>query len=546
MVAPNERIRTLLVEDNLSYARLLEQALRSAKTARFEVTILASLAETVRELSARQPDLIILDLSLPDSHGLPTFLNVQDAAPGVPVVVLTGLDDDEMSAQVMNAGAQDYVVKGEVGEALITRTALHAYERHRLQTADKERILELQALFRIATILSGPGDLRDNAAEVLDTLIQTVGADRAVLRRVDSTGHSLINIASAGPLLPIHPPAAMFRPDPESVTGRVLATGQVIIENHHVPGGRTGRSFPGDATRSTIGLPITDGTQLTAILHVASRRTDFFHPGKIAVLTAMARSLGVLISNAELREHLAVEHALNERKDSFISIASHELRTPMTMMLGLSELLLDGEPPEDERRSWYSTINRETKRLATILDDMLDVSKIQAGSVRLDIEPVTIQQVAADVVADLAPQAIHHKLSVEVDGPIPQVLADSDKVSQVLRNLLDNAVKYSPNGGPVTVTFQHKRAAGVVVMSVRDHGMGIAPADRKRLFTTFARGTQPELVAIRGTGLGLYIVRSLLDMMNGRIWLTSRRGKGTTFSVALPAAPDVAQPMAAA
>jgi signal transduction histidine kinase len=538
-------IRALLVEDNVPYARMLEAVLHSYEPARFQVTRATHLDQALSKVQDLQPDVILLDLWLPDSEGIPTFSAMQAAAPNVPIVVLTGRDDSATSLQVMNAGAQDYVLKGEVSEGLVARIAVHAVERHRLLAADKERILELQALFRIATILSGPGTLADNAAKVLNSLVETVGLDRAVLRQLDPTGTKLVRLASSGPLSDQHPPSeSVDLAIAGGVSARAFTSGQVVIENHHRPGGRTGRTFSGPATLSAIALPISVGADQRAVLHVGSRYADFFHAGRVALLTAIARSLGVLIGNAELRQHLSAERALNERKDNFISIASHELRTPMTIMLGLSEMLLEKEPGKEERQSWYGMISRETRRLATIVDEMLDVSEINAGAIRLAMESVSIVDLARSLAEEMAPQMPKHELRIEPGDGVPSVWADRGKLSQVLRNLLDNAFKFSPQGGAIKVSFQYRPSSASVVTSVSDEGIGIATADRKHLFNTFTRGSQSEITAIRGTGLGLFIVRSLLDYMDGRIWLTSRPGRGSTFHFELPAA--VNAPRAAA
>ncbi len=220
--------------------------------------------------------------------------------------------------------------------------------------------------------------------------------------------------------------------------------------------------------------------------------------------------------------------------DAFISISSHELRTPMTVILGFSELLLQQDPPERIRKEWLNHIHSEMLRLSAIVDDTLNVSRIQSGRLKLTLEPVRMHEVIEQALMSTRAMDERHQFVVEASPDTPPVMADRDKVAQVLINLLSNAVKYSPRGGRVTVAARHEPARGRVVISVADQGVGIAPDDQRRLFTTFHRIHRPETEGVRGTGLGLYIVKGLVELMQGEVWFESELNKGTTFHFSLP------------
>ena len=240
---------------------------------------------------------------------------------------------------------------------------------------------------------------------------------------------------------------------------------------------------------------------------------------------------GVLIRD------VTAERDLTRSRDSFVSIASHELRTPMASLIGFIELLLQREVPDVKRRQWLGHVHRESLRLANMVDDLLNVSRIQSGKLTTNTENVHLYEVAARALAQVRPITEKHEFVVDIPQAIPDLWADRDKVGEILINLLDNAIKYSPRGGTITISAHDEPDGERVVISVADQGMGIGPENQERLFTTFHRIPRPESAGIRGTGLGLYIVKTLVDLMQGDLWLESELDKGTTFFFALPTLP---------
>ncbi|MBI4310660.1 MAG: GAF domain-containing protein [Chloroflexi bacterium] len=230
------------------------------------------------------------------------------------------------------------------------------------------------------------------------------------------------------------------------------------------------------------------------------------------------------------------EREVDQRREAFVSVASHELRTPMTAIVGFAELLRDREPAPEVRSQWLNYVISEGYRLTAIVEDMLNVSRIQSGKLAAELAPLTLREVAFKVTDAMQQTTANHRILLHVSPDLPPVMADSDKLFQVLLNLLSNAIKYSPAGGEVTVSAHYQEGASDAVLSVRDQGMGIAPEDQERLFTTFTRIRRPETEGIRGTGLGLYIVKGLVELMHGRIWMESELNKGSTFFVSLPLA----------
>lgn len=230
------------------------------------------------------------------------------------------------------------------------------------------------------------------------------------------------------------------------------------------------------------------------------------------------------------------EREVDRRRNEFVSVASHELRTPMSTLLGFSELLLHGDIDEETRRQWLEFMYRDSKRLTSIIDDMLDVSRIQSGKVQVRLEPVSMPELISHVVETARTTTQKHKFQVRLPDELQDVVADRDKATQVLTNLVNNAVKYSPDGGNIIISAASSFEDGMVRISVKDQGLGISKEDQERLFSTFYRVRNSDTESIRGTGLGLYIVRSVLNLMGGDVWVESELNRGSTFHFTLPMA----------
>lgn len=235
-----------------------------------------------------------------------------------------------------------------------------------------------------------------------------------------------------------------------------------------------------------------------------------------------------------LLHDITKEIELARRRDEFVSVASHELRTPLTTILGFTELMLMREVTEETRLKWLETIYKDCQQLTTIIDDLLNISRIHTGKLSFRPEWLPIEQVVEEEMSKIRPTTNRHEFIMEIPPQMPKVWSDKDKLGQVLTNLLSNAVKYSPNGGQIIVSAKHEPKRERVVVSVKDQGIGIAAEDQESLFTSFQRIRRPETENIRGVGLGLYIVKSLIEPMKGEVWVESKLGKGSTFFISVP------------
>jgi len=234
------------------------------------------------------------------------------------------------------------------------------------------------------------------------------------------------------------------------------------------------------------------------------------------------------------------EREIAQAKNEFISIVAHELRTPMTSIKGYTDLILKKAvgPLTEAQENFLRVVKSNVDRLAALVSDLLDISRIEAGRVKLNLQPLRLEEITRDVVSTLE-RAIHERnLTIEVNIPqdLPWVRGDRDRLVQVLTNLLSNAYQYTEAGGHITVSL-HRRD-GMVQVDVTDTGIGIAPEDQERIFERFFRADHELVRRQSGTGLGLPIVKSIVEMHGGRIWVKSELGKGSTFSFTLPIAEE--------
>lgn len=217
-----------------------------------------------------------------------------------------------------------------------------------------------------------------------------------------------------------------------------------------------------------------------------------------------------------------------------VSMLSHEMRTPLAAIKGyVSALLLDEvEWDSDVRVEFLQTIEAETDHLTALVTDILDSAALDAGELRIQLEPIDIPEIARRVVGKLSIQTEIHRLVLSFPPTFPTIQADAGRIEQVLTNLIDNAIKYSPDGGLIVIRGELR--PDEVVVSVIDQGIGIAPEDLNKLFERFFRASPDRRGRIGGTGLGLPIAESIIRAHGGRIWAESVLGSGTTLSFALP------------
>jgi signal transduction histidine kinase len=258
-------------------------------------------------------------------------------------------------------------------------------------------------------------------------------------------------------------------------------------------------------------------------------------------------TIGRALERRRLRQRLVELEQLDKLKTQFLSMASHELRTPLTAVSGFIQIArrrvsrlsaaADVSPPwREEAQKADETLemaNRQSKKLARLIDELLDVSRLQQGRVEMRLAEIELADIVRDVGERMLLLSKGHEIQTKIEGTAP-VVADRDRIEQVLENLVGNAIKYSPDSGRIELSL-HVNGSNAIV-SVRDEGIGVAPGEVEKIFGLFYRSPDPRADHVGGLGLGLYISREIVARHHGRLWVERNTGAGSTFHVTLPLA----------
>ena len=294
---------------------------------------------------------------------------------------------------------------------------------------------------------------------------------------------------------------------------------------------------------------------LGSLIFSLSKEKEKIKEQEWSVLHSFVGAVGIALDNALLFRSLNVAtkqlQSANERlqqvdrlKDEFVSLASHELRTPMTIIKSYLWMILEKERAQltDKQKLYLDRAYTSTERLINLVNDMLNVSRIESGRLTLDIKPIDIVELANTVYAEILPKAQELGINLVVDKPtesLPKVMADKERIEQVLINLIGNSLKFTPKGGKITIALSYKD--NMVTVAISDTGKGISKEDMPKLFQKFGMIGNDYLrkQSTQGTGLGLYLSKSIIELHGGKIWVESEgEGEGAKFSFTLRTVED--------
>ena len=350
----------------------------------------------------------------------------------------------------------------------------------------------------------------------------------------------------------------------EGLTSKIILTKEPLLINKDVQEltAQLGVQRVGIPASSYLGVPIPVGDEIIGVLSVQStEHENRFNENDQRLLSTIAASVGVALRNAKLFEEVqqakmeaetarkAAEKA-NEAKSAFLSTVSHELRTPLTSVLGFTKIirkrldekifpLTDKTDPKTGKTIQQVSENltvviSEGERLTTLINDVLDLAKIEAGKMEWNFENIFMPEIAERAIAATSSLFDQKNLKLErhIENDLPAIMADRDKMIQVIVNLISNAVKFTPEGSVICSVY---RKNNEIIIGITDTGIGIAPEDYEAVFEQFKQvGGDTLTDKPKGTGLGLPICKEIVEHHGGRIWLESQPGKGSTFSFALP------------
>lgn len=314
---------------------------------------------------------------------------------------------------------------------------------------------------------------------------------------------------------------------------------QVLVESRSILTHNVSESESIDGTPANVQLavPIQQGGHVTGLITLETQHAREINQEDIAFVERLADRAAVAINNAQLYEQI---NAANTAKSEFVSLVAHELRVPMTSIKGYADLIVSGVagPLNDQQQQFLEVIRRNLQRMSTLISDLSDINRIESGRMTFALKAFDIRETVADVTGSLHERidARQQTLVIDIDDEIPDVYADPNRIAQVLTNLVSNANKYTPDGGQIFVKVL--REPGFTAVSVQDTGIGISEENQKKLFTQFFRAEDHAVREQPGWGLGLSIVRKMVEAQGGQIRFESELGKGSTFTFTIPLAKE--------
>jgi signal transduction histidine kinase len=397
----------------------------------------------------------------------------------------------------------------------------------------------LDAANTCARALSSSLDLEQAFGAFIRELRGLVPFDRTAIVLADDDSARVIATAGVA-AQDVFPPGTEGRVG-GSVLGEVVASGRPIYRRDMVnPVHPEEKRFLELGLRCRVVVPLLSGAEPIGMLSVVRREPESFDDEEIELLALLGRFLGATVQNirAYEAERQTVEELrrLSALRADFVSLVSHELRSPMASLIGSAQTLRERwrELAAEQRESFLALIAHETSRLAALVEDVHDTSRIEAGTFTYTFDEVDVGALVRAAAA--AAESGQDEVSVRADvtGTLPTVRGDAERLRQVLSNLIDNAVKYSPEGGEVRVATRAQN--GRVEISVRDRGPGIPPEQQRLIFEKFGRAKLGDKTK-PGTGLGLFIARSIAEAHGGAIVVDSAPDRGATFTLTLPLDP---------
>ncbi|HYL07137.1 MAG TPA: ATP-binding protein, partial [Candidatus Udaeobacter sp.] len=401
-----------------------------------------------------------------------------------------------------------------------------------------------QNLDRFLTVLAGSVGILLVASHVLShrdslsLLLKSQSAEAQLERRNlvmnEILNHAPLGIARVGVdmnIIDVNPRlASLLRTDAQAMTGTSVAK-----YLHPQEFARVFQVFQPlwkgdvDSVESDSRAVRADGSEIWLHWSATAVRNS---RGRIDYFLAMYEDIDAEhAANDAAAAHLSGLERLNALKSEFVSLVSHEFRTALVGISGFSEMIRDEEVTVEEAKGYAADINKDAERLNRLINDMLDLDRIEAGRLTLKKQSIDLNSLVQESIERARASTDHHAIVGHLDAGRPLVHCDPDRIAQVTSNLLSNAIKYSPGGGEIRVASAVHD--GVVEVSVRDHGLGIPPEFRDRLFSRYERYEKSNGSVI-GTGLGLAICRQIVEMHGGKIWVESRPGDGSDFRFTLP------------
>ena len=466
------------------------------------------------------------DFKTRDILGVPMVVSSQVV--GV-IEVINRLDGRGFTEEDLNTLQ---IFAGQAGIAL-----LNARRFTKTDEALASTVQELNTLYMIDRELNAILEFEAVLNLLLSRTMDALGASVGLIGMInkDRTGIRLVSVSGISKDFEQYKIAPW--PIEKGILGKVASTGKPILATN----GNFEVFAIDKLSTSQLCIPIELEETVWGVMCLELAAAEPFTKQDKAFALRLAGHASLAIRNANLFGEVL---SANDAKTEFMSVASHELKIPMTSIKGYAKLLgmMGNEQFTDQQKDFLNVINANIDRMDRLVRDLLDVSRIEAGRIRLEKGEVSIKAVIEEVTQSVNTQLVEKEisLSVEVPDTIPVLWADHGRLVQIMTNLIGNAYKYTPNGGQITVTAETRLDQTddpALAVCISDTGYGISEEDQQKLFKKFFRADDPLIRDEAGTGLGLAITKSLVEIHGGEMWFESTLGKGSTFGFHLPLQP---------
>jgi signal transduction histidine kinase/CheY-like chemotaxis protein len=513
----------LIVDDEpsvlLTVAAILEQE-------GYAVDAVPDGAAAVRNLGTRNYDLVLTDLKMPGIDGLQVLEEVRKRSPNTVTVMMTGYASVDSALEAIQRGAYEYLLKPTEVEDL--KAAVR-------RSLERKRLSEIDTLYRISRLVTTSLDAAQIAHEVTLAAREVLGVSGAELADFTVESSSAPGAKQLRALL-----------EGTEVAAR-LSRGETLILSET---SEKIQAWARDNGIVSLGLaPGIAKNRLACVLCVWNDNPFEFHASTLRFLSGLAGQSALALSHAAILSELQHNNAqlasanaklreLDQLKSQFLSVATHELRTPLSIILGYNSMLADSlaDRLDEQERDTLRESVAACKRLIRLVNSMLDITQIESGKMRMNFESSDLRRLVSGVAAlfqqDARAKDIH--IGVELPQRLPRLVMDAERIEQVLVNLLGNALKFTPQGGSVTITVRNFERG--VQVAVADTGIGIAAEDRATIFDEFAQVRRQTAKRQReGSGLGLAIARRIVEAHHGKLEVESEIGHGSVFRFTIPA-----------
>jgi signal transduction histidine kinase/CheY-like chemotaxis protein len=569
-------LKILLVEDNPGDVLIVKDLLKSAGLA-FELTLSSTLKESLMLCVEHDFDIILVDLGLPDSIGLETLRRIHPFTEKSPLVVMTGLDDEEVALEALRGGAQDYLVKNRLTSDTILRSIRYSIERKKIQDLHKQYTKRFTILSAATAALNESEDIPLFLKIICANLRLLLQKARAMAFDFSEPGY--MRVTGIDWLIPwfdqirklsgwelsnsVFP---LEKKRKESLSGLYDAKLQKM---------KSFREVFKDILAPTICRKFEDIFSINHVYAIGFCQEGFFYGGlliiselpisedDISIIEAISNQTSLNIHKRTIERDLRISENryrslsqeleekvkertldlellndqlkdLNATKDKFFNIVAHDLKNPFTSLLGSSELLFQNidKLDVDNIRKLALILNDSAKSGYAILQNLLDWSRSQTGMLKYSPEKINLKQLIDENIMNLELFSTTKEVKIvsELKKDLP-VIADKNIVNTILRNLLSNAIKFSYRHGKIIIRTNENTEE--VVISVRDFGTGIPKDSIEKIFRIDARYSLPGTENEQGTGLGLKLCKEFAEKQGGRIWVESEVNKGSEFFLSL-------------